>query len=108
VPCSDIAHGLGRVMVKNIVALGALHGATRFFPDATYLTAIRKALGGKAALVELNEQAFAKGARAAEAALAEPAAEACPVCGDSQADGVPCEDAHGACDSCGRARPAGD
>jgi 2-oxoisovalerate ferredoxin oxidoreductase beta subunit len=65
VPCSEIAKDLGRVVVKNIVALGALQGATRLFPDETYLTAIRRALADKCALIPLNEQAFAWGVRAA-------------------------------------------
>jgi 2-oxoisovalerate ferredoxin oxidoreductase beta subunit len=64
VPCSRIAVELGRPVVKNIVALGALQGATRLFPDETYLTAIRRALREKCGLIPLNEQAFARGARA--------------------------------------------
>jgi 2-oxoisovalerate ferredoxin oxidoreductase beta subunit len=65
VPCAEIAHGLGQAMVKNIAALGALHEATRLFPEESYLTAIRQALAARAALVDLNEQAFRAGARAA-------------------------------------------
>jgi 2-oxoisovalerate ferredoxin oxidoreductase beta subunit len=61
VPCTAVANELGRTMFKNIVALGALHEATRLFPDETYLTAIRQALAEKKALVTLNEQAFARG-----------------------------------------------
>jgi 2-oxoisovalerate ferredoxin oxidoreductase beta subunit len=68
VPCTAVAGELGRTMVKNIVALGALHGATRLFPDETYLTAIRQALGDKRALVTLNEQAFARGMELAQRA----------------------------------------
>jgi Pyruvate/2-oxoacid:ferredoxin oxidoreductase gamma subunit len=51
------------VMVKNIVVLGALAGATRLFPDETFLTAIRQALREKGELVPLNERAFSSGAR---------------------------------------------
>jgi len=69
VPCSEIAHGLGKVMVKNVVALGALLGATRLFPEETFLAAIRQALAGKPALVPLNEQALDRGMKAAEACL---------------------------------------
>lgn len=69
VPCTEIAKDLGRVVVKNIVALGALQGATRFFPDETYLTAIRRALRDKCALIPLNEQAFSWGTRAVRGAL---------------------------------------
>ena len=61
VPCSEIAKDLGAVVVKNIVALGALHSATSLFPEATYLAAIRQALQGKSALIPLNEQAFLRG-----------------------------------------------
>ncbi len=67
VPASAIAQDLGRLMVKNIVALGALAGATRLFPDETFLTAIRQALRDKSALVPINEQAFARGVAAAGA-----------------------------------------
>jgi 2-oxoisovalerate ferredoxin oxidoreductase beta subunit len=64
VPCSEIAKGLGKVVVKNIVALGALQAATRLLPEETFLTAIRGMLRDKAALVPLNEQAFAQGREA--------------------------------------------
>jgi Pyruvate/2-oxoacid:ferredoxin oxidoreductase gamma subunit len=65
VPCTAIALELGKAMVKNIVALGALAGATGLFPDETFLTAIRQALRDKGGLVALNEEAFARGLRAA-------------------------------------------
>lgn len=61
VPCTAVANELGKTMFKNIVALGALHEATRLFPDETYLTAIRQALAEKQALVQTNERAFARG-----------------------------------------------
>jgi 2-oxoisovalerate ferredoxin oxidoreductase beta subunit len=67
VPCSAIAQDLGKVMVKNIVALGAFQAATGLFPEETLLTAIRQALRDKPGLVEINQQAFARG-RAAVAA----------------------------------------
>jgi 2-oxoisovalerate ferredoxin oxidoreductase beta subunit len=67
VPFSTIARSLGEPKVKNIVALGALRGATNLFPDETFLTAIRQALHAKSgALRQLNEEAFARGAAAAE------------------------------------------
>jgi 2-oxoisovalerate ferredoxin oxidoreductase beta subunit len=68
VPASEAAQDLGRVMVKNVVALGALHEATRLFPAETYLTALRQALRDKPALIPLNEQAFARGVELAQAA----------------------------------------
>ncbi len=64
VPFTQIAAELGKVMVKNIVALGALQEATGLFPKETFLAAIRQALREKCALVPLNEEAFARGAQA--------------------------------------------
>lgn len=58
VPFAEIAKDLGKVIVKNIVALGALQAATNIFPKETFLTAIRMALKDKCALIPLNEQAF--------------------------------------------------
>jgi 2-oxoisovalerate ferredoxin oxidoreductase beta subunit len=68
VPCAAIAKDLGKVMVKNIVALGALQEATGLLPPDTFLTAIRQALKEKAALVPLNEKAFEQGREAARQA----------------------------------------
>ncbi len=64
VPCAQIARDLGKPMVKNIVALGALQAASGILPAESLLTAIRQALRDKCALVPLNETAFAWGARA--------------------------------------------
>jgi 2-oxoisovalerate ferredoxin oxidoreductase beta subunit len=61
VPCSEIAAGLGKVMVKNTVALGALFGATGLLPVETLLGAYRDALRAYPALLELNELALAAG-----------------------------------------------
>jgi 2-oxoisovalerate ferredoxin oxidoreductase beta subunit len=72
VPFAQIAADLGRIIVKNIVALGALQEATRLFPKDTLLVSIRQALADKCALIPLNEEAFAWGVRkAAEAAKEE-------------------------------------
>ena len=65
VPFAKIAADLGRVIVKNIVALGALQEATRLFPADTFLAAIRQALADKCALIPLNEEALARGALSA-------------------------------------------
>ena len=65
VPFTRIATELGKSLVKNVVALGALQEATQIFPEETFLTAIRQALREKAALIPLNESAFARGAEAA-------------------------------------------
>jgi 2-oxoisovalerate ferredoxin oxidoreductase beta subunit len=64
VPWSVIAQGLGRVMVKNIVALGVLQAATGLLPAESILTAIRQALVGRPELLALDEAAFARGAAA--------------------------------------------
>jgi 2-oxoisovalerate ferredoxin oxidoreductase beta subunit len=63
VPFTEIAKELGKVVVKNVVALGALQAATGLFPKDTFLTAIRLALREKCALIALNEEAFAWGVK---------------------------------------------
>ena len=63
VPFTQIATDLGRGVVKNVVALGALCAATSLFPEETFLTAIRQALKSKCALIPLNEEAFAWGVK---------------------------------------------
>ncbi len=68
VPFAPIAAELGKTIVKNIVALGALQEATRLFPGESFLGAIRQALADKAGLIPLNERAFALGAEQAAAA----------------------------------------
>jgi len=70
VPCARIAQDLGKLMVKNIVALGALQAATGILHEETLLTAIRQALRDKCALVPLNESAFTWGIRAVRDARA--------------------------------------
>jgi len=67
VPFTGIATDLGKAVVKNIVALGALQAATNLFPRETMLSAIRIALKDKCALIPLNEEAFAWGIKAVEA-----------------------------------------
>ncbi len=66
VPFTGIATDLGKAVVKNIVALGALQAATGLFPKETFLTSIRQALKDKCALIPLNEEAFAWGIKAVE------------------------------------------
>jgi 2-oxoisovalerate ferredoxin oxidoreductase beta subunit len=68
VPFTQIAKDLGKVVVKNVVALGALCAATEIFPEETFLTAIRQALKEKCAMIPLNEEAFAWGVKAVRAA----------------------------------------
>jgi Pyruvate/2-oxoacid:ferredoxin oxidoreductase gamma subunit len=63
-PFTAIATDLGKSVVKNVVALGALQAATNLFPRETFLTAIRQALKDKCAMIPLNEEAFGWGVRA--------------------------------------------
>jgi len=70
VPFTEIANDLGKVMVKNIVALGALQAATTLFPKETFLTAVRQALKDKCAMIPLNEEAFAWGIKSVEQLMA--------------------------------------
>ena len=99
VPASEIASRLGAPVVKNIVMLGALQAATGLLPAEAILAAVRHALRGKSALIPVNEEAFAWGARAVSAA-----GRAC--CAEAQADGTPCATAQGACAECARAHEA--
>jgi Pyruvate/2-oxoacid:ferredoxin oxidoreductase gamma subunit len=64
IPATEMARDLGAPLVKNIVALGALQGATHLLPEETFLTALRQALRDKGALLSLNEQAFRRGVEA--------------------------------------------
>ena len=64
VPFTEIAKGLGKLVVKNTVALGALQAVTNIFPKETFLSAIREALKEKPKLIPVNEQAFAAGVEA--------------------------------------------
>jgi 2-oxoisovalerate ferredoxin oxidoreductase beta subunit len=66
VPCAQIAADLGKPLVKNVVALGALQAATGLFPKESFLTTMRQALKDRCALLELNEEAFAWGVKACE------------------------------------------
>jgi 2-oxoisovalerate ferredoxin oxidoreductase beta subunit len=61
VPLTAMANTMGRRVLKNTIALGALAAATRLFPADTFLTAIRQALHSKPDLLRLNEEAFALG-----------------------------------------------
>jgi 2-oxoisovalerate ferredoxin oxidoreductase beta subunit len=70
VPFAAVAKDLGAPLVKNVVALGALQGATHLFPAETFLTAIRSAMKDKCAMIPLNEEAFAAGAKLASAQVA--------------------------------------
>lgn len=64
IPFTRIATELGRPLVKNVVALGALAAATRLLPPETFLQAMRQKVDG-CALQALNEEAFRQGMAAA-------------------------------------------
>jgi 2-oxoisovalerate ferredoxin oxidoreductase beta subunit len=64
VPCAQIANDLGKAMVKNVVALGAMQAATKLFPRQSFLNTMRQALQHDCALLALNEEAFAWGEKA--------------------------------------------
>jgi 2-oxoisovalerate ferredoxin oxidoreductase beta subunit len=64
VPFTEIAVGLGKAVVKNIVALGALQASTNLFPKETFLTAVHLALQEKAKLIPMNDAAFEAGVKA--------------------------------------------
>ena len=66
VPFTAVARDLGNVLVKNVVALGALQAATSIFSEETFLTAIRQALQDRCAMIPLNEEAFAWGVKLAK------------------------------------------
>jgi 2-oxoisovalerate ferredoxin oxidoreductase beta subunit len=64
VPFTSIAQATGNLVVKNIVALGALDAATQLLPRETLLGTIRRAMGSKPGLLEMNEDAFLRGVEA--------------------------------------------
>ncbi|MDH3367112.1 MAG: 2-oxoacid:acceptor oxidoreductase family protein, partial [Gemmatimonadota bacterium] len=63
VPFTQIATDLGKRMVKNVVALGALRAASDLFPRESFLGAMRETLQKDCAMLELNEEAFTWGER---------------------------------------------
>ncbi len=64
VPFTEIATTIGRRVIKNVVALGALQAMTDIFPEETFLAAIRQALAAKCAMIPMNEEAFQWGQKA--------------------------------------------
>ncbi|MFZ5495908.1 MAG: 2-oxoacid:acceptor oxidoreductase family protein [Verrucomicrobiota bacterium] len=61
VPFTQIAADLGRPMVKNVVALGALQSALPILPDNALIGTLAHVLKDKAAVLPLNRAAFAAG-----------------------------------------------
>ena len=64
VPFTEIATNIGRRVIKNVVALGALQAVTEIFPEESFLEAIRQALAAKCAMIPMNEEAFRWGQKA--------------------------------------------
>ena len=71
VPFTEIATNIGRRVVKNVVALGALQAVTNIFPEETFLTAVRQALAHRCAMIPMNEEAFQWGQRAVKEMMEE-------------------------------------
>ena len=69
VPFTEIATNIGRRVIKNVVALGALQAVTNIFPEETFLAAIRQALAQKCAMIPMNEEAFGWGKKAVKEGL---------------------------------------
>ena len=67
IPFTQIAADLGRPMVKNIVALGAMQAVVNVLPAGSILDTLHQVLKDKPALLPLNDSAFAAGQQAAEA-----------------------------------------
>ncbi len=68
VPFTEIAAGLNRPVVKNVVALGALQAATDALPAERILGTLRHLFKDKPSVLPVNEAAFAAGRRAVELA----------------------------------------
>jgi len=64
VPMTEIALSLGKAVVKNVVALGALQAVTDLLTEETFLQTIRIALQSKCAMIPVNEEAFRWGVKA--------------------------------------------
>lgn len=64
VPFAAIAQKLGAVVVKNVVALGALQEAAKLLDEATFLGELARSLRHKTGLIPVNEAAFRWGVRA--------------------------------------------
>lgn len=66
VPCTAIAHRLGKLYLKNVVALGALQRATSLLRIEAFRHTIRHSMAARPDLIVANEQALAAGGEAVE------------------------------------------
>lgn len=64
IPMTEIANGIGKRILKNVVSLGALQAVTGVFPEDTFLSALQHGVRADASVLELNYQAFRQGAEA--------------------------------------------
>ncbi|MBI1948809.1 MAG: 2-oxoacid:acceptor oxidoreductase family protein [Deltaproteobacteria bacterium] len=64
VPMSAIAQRLGNVVVKSVVALGALQQAAQVLDERSFLGELRRSLSHKAGMIPVNEEAFKAGVQA--------------------------------------------
>jgi 2-oxoisovalerate ferredoxin oxidoreductase beta subunit len=76
VPFSTIAAQIGKPMIKNVVALGALQRATGILPPESFLHTVRETLAKRPELVPLNEEAFRRGGEAVDPAAVGAATDA--------------------------------
>lgn len=65
-PFTEIANGLGRLILKNMVCLGVLCAASSIFPKETFLEAMKRGLKPDPKIQEVNRKAFMAGMRAFE------------------------------------------
>ena len=63
-PLTQLATELGRPMVKNVIALGALQASLNLLTSERLLSTLRQVLKDKPAMLSLNETAFAAGQKA--------------------------------------------
>jgi 2-oxoisovalerate ferredoxin oxidoreductase beta subunit len=63
VPFGDVAHHLGKALVKNMVALGALREASRVVPEESLSRTIAESLQDRCAMIPLNQEAVRWGAK---------------------------------------------
>ena len=66
IPFTKIASDLGKPMVKNVVALGALQAATKLLPDHALIETLAHVLKDKSAVLPLNQAAYAAGLAAVQ------------------------------------------
>ena len=70
IPATDEAVAMGNVLVANMIIMGAYHAVGDSFDPNAFLSAMeRRMTGAKAALVEINRRAFAKGGELARSSL---------------------------------------